>query len=149
MTARASRRRPVLADTRPCDPVQAIARVRLAPDLSCQAFEQQLRAIPAVLSAVHVTGDVDYELRLACRDVADLGAVLTSLRAWAGAEVASTALVLSEVPGLGQPGPAIPDWGTLPRPRKTLSAGPAWPAASGRAPRAWSLTARSRSAASG
>jgi len=36
-----------------------------------------LQAIPAVLSAVHVTGDVDYEFRLACRDVADLGAALT------------------------------------------------------------------------
>ncbi len=53
-----------------------IARVRLAPDTPCQAFERQLQAIPAVLSAVHVTGHVDYELRLACRDVADLRAGL-------------------------------------------------------------------------
>src|SRR5271165_4254952 len=60
-----------------CGPVQAIARVCLAPDKPREAFERQLQAIPAVLSAVHVTGDVDYEFRLACRDVADLGAALT------------------------------------------------------------------------
>ena len=57
--------------------MQAIARVCLAPDKPREAFERQLQAIPAVLSAVHVTGDVDYEFRLACRDVADLGAALT------------------------------------------------------------------------
>lgn len=47
--------------------VQAIARVRLAPDKPCGVFEQQLRMAPAVLSAVHVTGDVDYELRCQAR----------------------------------------------------------------------------------
>jgi Lrp/AsnC family transcriptional regulator, leucine-responsive regulatory protein len=104
VTARSYRRRSVLAETVPeCGSVQAIARVRLAPDTPCQAFERQLQAIPAVLSAVHVTGDVDYELRLACRDVADLDAVLSSLRGCGGAEVASTALVVREVAGLDRP----------------------------------------------
>ena len=118
MTARSDHRRAVLAETVPaCRPVQAIARVRLAPDQPRQAFEWQLRAIPAVLSAVHVIGDVDYELRLTCREVADLGAVLTSLRGCGGAEVVSTELVLGEVPGLGQRGPAVLDGGTRPRPR--------------------------------
>jgi DNA-binding Lrp family transcriptional regulator len=150
VTARSYRRRPVLAETvLACRPVEAIARVRLAPDKPCLAFERQLGAIPAVLSAVHVTGDVDYELRLACRDVADLGAVLTSLRGCGGTEVASTALVLREVAGLGQSGPAIPNGVTVPRLRRTLSACPALPPVSGPAVRAWSPTARSRSAACG
>ena len=101
MTARSAQRGAVLAETVPaCGPVQAIARVRLAPGKPRQAFEWQLRAIPAVLSAVHVIGDVDYEVRLACLDVSDLAAVLTSLRG-CGAQVASTELVLGEVPGLG------------------------------------------------
>jgi DNA-binding Lrp family transcriptional regulator len=100
--------------------VQAIARVRLGPGKPRQVFEWQLRAIPAVLSAVRVIGDVDYELRLACPDVADLSAVLTSLRGCGGAEVVSTALVLGEVAGLGQPRPAALDRGTRPRPCQTV-----------------------------
>ena len=90
-------------------PVQAIVHVRLAPAASRQGFEQYLRAMPAVLSAWQVAGDVDYELRLACRDIADLDAVLTALRRCGGAEGTSTGLVLREVPGLGEaepPGPA-------------------------------------------
>jgi Lrp/AsnC ligand binding domain len=120
VTARSYQRRPVLVETvaEPC-PVQAIARVRLAPDKPRPAFEWQLRAIPAVLSAVHVIGDVDYELRLACRDVAGLATVLSGLRGCGGVEVVSTALVLGEVPGLGQHGPAVLDWEALPRPRET------------------------------
>jgi Lrp/AsnC family leucine-responsive transcriptional regulator len=102
--------------------VQAIARVRLAPYLSRQGFEAHLRTIPAVRSAVHVIGDVDYELRLACRDLADLGVVLASLRRCSGAEVVSTALVLREVEGLNQRARSIPDWGTVPRPLRTRSA---------------------------
>ena len=150
VTARSYQRRAVLAETVPAGcPVQAIARVRLAPDKPRRAFEWQLLAIPAVLSAVHVIGDVDYELRLACREVADLGAVLTSLRGCGAADVVSTELVLGEVPGLGQRGPAIPDGGTRPRPRETLSACPAWRPASGPAVRAWSPTVSSRSAACG
>lgn len=115
--------RPVPAEAQSaCGSVQALARVRLAPYLSRQVFEQNLRAIPAVRSAVHVIGDVDYELRLACRDLAALGVVLTSLRAFRGTEVVSTALVLGDVAGLGRRARPIPDWGAVPRPRETRSA---------------------------
>jgi len=126
VTTRVSRRRtvrPVLANAQPtCGSVRAITRVRLAPYLSREVFERQLRAIPAVRSAVRVIGDVDYELRLECRDLADLGIVLTSLRAVRGTEVASTALVLGDVAGLGRQVRSIADWGTAPRPRQTRSA---------------------------
>jgi hypothetical protein len=105
-----------------CGLVQASARVRLAPYLSREVFEAHLRAIPAVRSAVHVIGDVDYELRLECRDLADLGVVLASLRRCRGTEVASTALVVREVEGLNRRARSVPDWGTVPRPRQTRSA---------------------------
>jgi hypothetical protein len=105
-----------------CGLVQASARVRLAPQLSREVFEAHLRAIPAVRSAAHVIGDVDYELRLECRDLADLGVVLASLRRCRGTEVASTALVLRDVEGLNRRARSIPDWGTVPRPRQTRSA---------------------------
>ncbi len=105
-----------------CGPVQATARVRLAPCLSREVFEAHLRTIPAVRSALYVIGDVDYELRLACRDLADLGVVLASLRRCQGTEVVSTALLLREVEGLNRRARSIPDWGTVPRPRQTRSA---------------------------
>jgi Lrp/AsnC family transcriptional regulator, leucine-responsive regulatory protein len=89
--------------------VRAIVRVRLSPRVESLAFEWWLRAIPAVLSAVLVTGDVDYELQLGCRSFADLGDVLTRIRGYRGAEVDSTALVLHEVAGLGRRERAIPD----------------------------------------
>ena len=85
-------------------------------------FEAHLRTIPAVQSASHVIGDVDYELRLACRDLAGLQVVLGSLRAFQGIEVASTALVLGEVEGLGRRARSIPKWGTAPRPHQARSA---------------------------
>jgi Lrp/AsnC family transcriptional regulator, leucine-responsive regulatory protein len=102
--------------------VQATARVRLAPCLSREVFEAHLRAIPAVRSAAYVIGDVDYELRLACRDLADLGVVLASLRSCRGTEVVSTALLLRDVEGLNRRVRSVPNWRTGPRPRRTRSA---------------------------
>jgi hypothetical protein len=126
MTARVPQRgtvRPVPAKAQPvCGSVQATARVRLAPYLSREMFEAHLRTIPAVRSALYVIGDVDYELRLACRDLADLGVVLASLRRCQGTEVVSTALLLREVEGLNRRARSIPDWGTVPRSRQTRSA---------------------------
>lgn len=82
-------------------------------------FEAHLRTIPAVRSAVHVIGDVDYELRLECRDLAHLGVVLGSLRGCRGTEVASTVLMLGEVEGptgLDPMGPdLVPVTGTMVR----------------------------------
>ena len=63
-------RRPRLSDAVQALPItQAIARVRLAPGLGCREFEQRLRIIPAVRSAVSVVGDVDYEIWLASADL--------------------------------------------------------------------------------
>ena len=126
MTTRVPRRgavRPVAAQARPTGGrVQATARVRLAPCLSREVFEAHLRAIPAVRSAAYVIGDVDYELRLACRDLADLGVVLASLRSCRGTEVVSTAMLLRDVEGLNGLARSVPDWGTGTRPRQTRSA---------------------------
>ena len=126
MTTRGPRRgavRPVPAEAQPTyGSVQATARVRLAPHLSREVFEAHLRTIPAAWSALHVIGDVDYELRLGCRDLADLGVVLASLRRCGGVTVVSTALVFSEVEGLNRRARSIPDWGATPRPHQTRSA---------------------------
>jgi hypothetical protein len=96
-------------------PLQAIVRVKLAPCLRSQAFEQWLREIPSVLRAAHVTGEVDYEVQLDCRSLADLGDVLSRIRSCKGVCVASTALVLHEVAGLTLNRQAVPDEVTMQR----------------------------------
>lgn len=103
---------------------QAIARVRLAPGLGHGEFEQRLRLIPAVCSAVSVAGDADYEIWLACAGLADLGAVVACLRGWQDVDIASIALVLREVQGLGQQEHAIPNRAAPPRPRAALTSLP-------------------------
>jgi DNA-binding Lrp family transcriptional regulator len=86
------------------DPVQAVIRVRLTPTASRRGFEQYLRTLASVLHAWEVTGEVDYELLIACPAIADLDGVLACLRRCGGAEVTSASLVLHEVPGSGEAG---------------------------------------------
>src|SRR5689334_18630661 len=96
--------------------VRAIVRVRLAPRLPWPAFEQWLRATPAVRCAALITGDADYEVRLDCDGYADLGEALTRICGRRGVHVVSTALVLHEVNGLGPRERAITDEVTMRRP---------------------------------
>ena len=91
------------------DPVQAVIRIRLAPAASRHGFEEYLRTLACVRCGWQVTGDVDYELLIACRAIADLDSVLTCLRSCGGTEVASAELVLREVAGpeVTHPAPAL------------------------------------------
>jgi hypothetical protein len=82
------------------DPVQAVVHVRLAPAASRRGFEQYVRTLACVRCAWQVTGDVDYELLVACRAIAELDGVLTCLRGCKGTEVTSAGLVVREVAGL-------------------------------------------------
>ena len=110
-----SPRRPLAADEPEAkavivgDPVQAVVRVRLAPAASRRRFEQYLRTLACVRCGWQVTGDVDYELLIACRAITDLDSVLTCLRGCGGTEVVSAELVLREVdgPGAARPAPAL------------------------------------------
>ena len=77
------------------DPVQAVVRVRLAPAASRRGFEQYVRTLTCVRYGWQVTGEVDYELLVVCRAVADLDGVLTCL--FCGGHV-----LLEGVPGLGK-----------------------------------------------
>jgi len=86
------------------DPVQAVIRVRLAPAASRRGFEQYLQTLPPVLCAWQVTGEVDYELLVACPAISDLDGVLTCLGRCGGTEVTSVGLVLREVSGAGAAG---------------------------------------------
>jgi hypothetical protein len=55
-----------------------------------------------VLGAWRVTGDVDYELLIACPATADVEGELIRLRCYGGTEVSSVGLVLREVSGLAR-----------------------------------------------
>ena len=80
--------------------LEAVVDVHLRPDATAPHFEEGLRAIPAVLDAVHLTGSSDYLLLVACRDPADLDATLYRLKD-AGAGRTESRLVLRRIPGLG------------------------------------------------
>jgi hypothetical protein len=54
------------SDRVPNGRVHAVVRVRLAPSASRSGFERYLRTLAGVLGAWRVTGDVDYELLIAC-----------------------------------------------------------------------------------
>jgi hypothetical protein len=96
-------------------PVQVIVRVRLAPCLPLPDFERWLRTIPSVLYAALITGDADYEVQVNCDSFAGLGDALTMICGGQGVQVASTALILHEVSGLGLRRQAVPDEVTLRR----------------------------------
>ncbi len=63
---------------------------------SCRVFEDQVRALPQVIAADNVAGEMDYLLTVVARDVAELQAVLTSLAARGGQRLV-THLRLAEV----------------------------------------------------
>jgi DNA-binding Lrp family transcriptional regulator len=81
--------------------IQAIVRIRLAPGVTSPAYEERLRAMPAVLSATVLLGEFDLDVRLACRDLSDLELAVSALRD-AGAERTHTQMVARTVRGLGQ-----------------------------------------------
>ena len=63
---------------------------------STRAFEDQLRALPQVIAADNVAGEMDYLISVVARDVADLQVVLASLAARGGQRLV-THLKLEEV----------------------------------------------------
>jgi Lrp/AsnC family leucine-responsive transcriptional regulator len=76
--------------------LHALVRVQLASDVEPGDFEAHLHAEAAVAEAWRLTGDCDYEVRLACRSLADLNTVVTELRDVGG--LTSTTLILHRVP---------------------------------------------------
>jgi Lrp/AsnC family transcriptional regulator, leucine-responsive regulatory protein len=78
-------------------PIRAFVDVRLGPATSAERFEAQLAALPQIEHAAHVTGTYDLVLQVACRDTADLDALLTVLKRDAGAVETNTRVMLREI----------------------------------------------------
>jgi Lrp/AsnC family transcriptional regulator, leucine-responsive regulatory protein len=63
---------------------------------STRVFEEQVKALPQIIAADNVAGEVDYLLTVVARDVADLQEVLANLAARGGQRL-MTHLKLAEV----------------------------------------------------
>jgi Lrp/AsnC family leucine-responsive transcriptional regulator len=75
-------------------PVHAVAEVDMAPGADPIAFEDGLRVLPAVVEALHATGDCDYLVRLHCRDTAELHHVVRAIKEQLGALRTMTRVIL-------------------------------------------------------
>jgi Lrp/AsnC family transcriptional regulator, leucine-responsive regulatory protein len=74
--------------------LSALIDVRLAPDQTNDGFEEAVRGLEGLVYAAHVTGAFDYHLQVACRDTAELDAMLRTLKRKLGAAHTETRVVL-------------------------------------------------------
>lgn len=75
-------------------PLEALVEIDLAPGADMDAFEQGLLARPAVVEALHATGERDYLVRLRCADTDELHRCVRELKTELGAVRTITRLVL-------------------------------------------------------
>jgi Lrp/AsnC family leucine-responsive transcriptional regulator len=76
--------------------LHAITDVKIKENCTREDFETALATVPQVLSAVHTTGEYDYQLRLASTGTADLQFAVDAVRRMGAREVHSR-IVLGEV----------------------------------------------------
>jgi Lrp/AsnC family transcriptional regulator, leucine-responsive regulatory protein len=76
--------------------VEAVVEIDLAPGADEDAFTEALIGTPAVVEALHATGEHDYLLRLRCQDTTELHQVVRSLKSRHGAARTLTRVVLGE-----------------------------------------------------
>jgi Lrp/AsnC family leucine-responsive transcriptional regulator len=101
-----------------------IVDVHLGEDVNRKDFEAGLSTVPQIVSAVHLTGRYDYQLRVVCADTTELESVIDVLKHEHGVRQLESHLVLREIP-LGLEGllnrPDISTRAALgePRPPKT------------------------------
>jgi Lrp/AsnC family leucine-responsive transcriptional regulator len=89
-------------------PLEALVEVDLPPDSDMEEFENGLRARPAVVEALHATGDRDYLVRLQCADTRELHRTIRALKTDLGAVRTVTRIVLERTVA---PRPRLPDDG--------------------------------------
>ena len=75
--------------------LHALVRVRMTAGVDPDCFEAYLRDEAGIAEAWRLAGDCDFEIRLSCRTLADLDAVVAQFRDAGG--ITSTTLVLHRV----------------------------------------------------
>ena len=77
--------------------------VRLKPGTPAKKFEDVIVRMPAVTDCEHLTGHFDYQMRVACQDVAELDSIIHTLKTSAGVIETSSRLALRVVVHRGAP----------------------------------------------
>ena len=78
--------------------LEALVGVTLARGTDSDAFATAVARLDQVTEILHLSGEPDYQLRVACRDAAELDAFLRTLRLRAGAADTETTIVLRSGP---------------------------------------------------
>ena len=78
--------------------LEALVGVTLKRGTDSDAFATAVSRLEPVIEVLHLSGAPDYQLRVACRDTAELDAFLRTLRNRAGAEDTETTIVLRAGP---------------------------------------------------
>jgi Lrp/AsnC family transcriptional regulator, leucine-responsive regulatory protein len=77
--------------------------VTLAQGTDSDVFAMQAARLEQVTEVLHLTGAPDYQLRVACRDTAELDALLRTLRIRHGAADTDTTIILRSGPPVAPP----------------------------------------------
>ena len=75
-------------------PLHALVAIDLRADADMDAFERALRERPAIVEALHATGEHDYLLRLRCADIDELHRTVRTLKTALGVVRTTTTVVL-------------------------------------------------------
>jgi Lrp/AsnC family leucine-responsive transcriptional regulator len=75
----------------------ALIDIRLEGPAQAERFEHLIESLEEVTDAAHVTGRYDYQLRVACRDVGELDALIRTLKTAGGVLESDTRLALRTV----------------------------------------------------
>jgi Lrp/AsnC family leucine-responsive transcriptional regulator len=78
--------------------LQALIGVTLAASTDSDEFAANAVRLEPVIEVLHLTGAPDYQLRVACRDTAELDVLLRTLRLRLGAADTETTIVLRSGP---------------------------------------------------
>jgi Lrp/AsnC family leucine-responsive transcriptional regulator len=78
--------------------LEALVGVTLAPGTDSDAFAVAVSRLEPVTEVLHLSGAPDYQLRVSCRDTAELDVLLRTLRLRAGAADTETTIILRSGP---------------------------------------------------
>ena len=83
--------------------LEALVGITLSHGVDSDQFAIEASQLPSVIEVLHLTGAPDYQLRVACRDTAELDMLLRTLRLRHGAADTETTIVLRSGPRAGRP----------------------------------------------
>jgi Lrp/AsnC family transcriptional regulator, leucine-responsive regulatory protein len=77
--------------------VEAFIDVKLQPGTTAKNFEKVIAHLTGIVSATVLTGDVDFRLRVSCKDNSDLAILIEALRDRAGVQETNSSVIVREI----------------------------------------------------